>query len=536
MSGYESDESMHSDDGASAIVPCVSWIGSANRVRSRPISQAALVRATERALGAQPVDMEAEESAAQSASDPFAMDKYDIETSLSTFATASGRVGDGYDIEDQQVADDEHDDSSVGSDEEDFPLGDTVDPSELDDLVLRPDDCLVVVGRVAQDDWFCVDVNVLEAGESTPYVHHDYVIPSFPLDMEWIGFGVGTEDQEAAAVDGPPSFLAVATFDVGIEVWNVDVIDAVEPAYQLGGQIDLEEEALVAELGDGAVDEAAAAAAAARAVARKLRDGKSSSSAMAAADEDDQRARAAFARQRAATEAGSMTLADGSHTDAVLSIAWNRQAPNMFLSGSADNTVKLWDLTRRSQSPPMHTYTHHRSKVQAVGWCPAQASVFASGSFDRSLVVIDARTANDGLSFALPADVEAVSWNPYKPNQLVASVEDGRVMAFDVAAGPGSGPLMQWQASAAGAPVSGLTFHATMPNLMATASIDQTVQLWSLRGEKPANLFDRDLGTPLFSASFCPDAPSQHKLAVVGKGTFQLLDVSDTVARLEATA
>ena len=467
--------------------------------------------------------------AVEKPADPFAMNKYDIETSLSSFAQTSERVGDGYDMEDQAVSDDEDIEDESG---EDFPLQGAVDPTELDDLVLRKDDCLVVVGRVAQDDWFCVDVNVVEAGESTPYVHHDYVIPSFPLDMEWIGFGVGTADQEEASADGPPSFLAVATFDVGVEVWNVDVIDAVEPAYQLGGQIDLEEEALVAELGDGTVDEAEAAAAAARAVARKLRSGKSSSRSTAGEEEEDQKARAAFARQRAAAEGGSMTLADGSHTDAVLSLSWNRQAPNMFLSGSADNTVKLWDLTRRSQSPPMHTYTHHRSKVQAVGWCPSQASIFASGSFDRSLVIIDARTATDGLVFNLPADVEALTWNPNVANQLVASVEDGRVLAFDVAAGPGSAPVLQWQASQAGAPVSGLSFHATVPNLLATTSIDETVQLWSLGGGKATNLFDRNMNTPLFSAAFCPDAPSQNKLAVVGKGVFQLLDVSDTVARL----
>lgn len=77
------------------------------------------------------------------------------------------------------------------------------------------------------------------------------------------------------------SFVAVGTFHPEIEIWNTNVIDALEPDCVLGGLVG--------------------------------------------------------GRRR--------TLKPGSHRQAVMGLSWNKEYRNILASSSADTTVKLWDIT-----------------------------------------------------------------------------------------------------------------------------------------------------------------------------------------------
>ncbi|KAL7692211.1 putative WD40/YVTN repeat-like-containing domain superfamily, WD40-repeat-containing [Plasmopara halstedii] len=79
-------------------------------------------------------------------------------------------------------------------------------------------------------------------------------------------------------------------------------------------------------------------------------------------------------------------LKPGSHQDAVMSLDWNSSHRNMLASGSADSTVKVWDITTQKC---LYTMTHHNNKVQSVRWNMAETTVLASASFDRTIVVLD---------------------------------------------------------------------------------------------------------------------------------------------------
>jgi periodic tryptophan protein 1 len=47
---------------------------------------------------------------------------------------------------------------------------------------------------------------------------------------------------------------------------------------------------------------------------------------------------------------------EGSHTDSVLSVSLNHSHKNILASGSADRTVKIWDL---SQGKNIYSSSHH---------------------------------------------------------------------------------------------------------------------------------------------------------------------------------
>ena len=177
---------------------------------------------------------------------------------------------------------------------------DEEDEDAEDDQIL-PSDALMLVA-VTEDDYSHLEVQVLSEDGSL-YVHHDITLPEFPLCLAWMDCPPYLVDGAQTAVG---NYVAVGTFDPAIEIWNLDVLDPLEPSAVLGG-----------------VDDS---------VPIKKKKSK--------------KAKPQFKV--------------GSHEDAVMSLSWNRVYRQALASGSADFTVKIWDVTTQVCS---HTFSHHTNKV-----------------------------------------------------------------------------------------------------------------------------------------------------------------------------
>ncbi|GAX85744.1 hypothetical protein CEUSTIGMA_g13159.t1 [Chlamydomonas eustigma] len=340
--------------------------------------------------------------------------------------------------------------------------GEEEDDSEDEDFIIKPTDLLILAAR-NEDDVSNLEVWVYEeadeAGEGNLYVHHDIILPAFPLCISWLDCNPDGSAERS-------NMAAVGSMEPGIEVWNLDVVDAVEPAATLGGeQLKGAPTALEPSANDSSVKKAA----------KKKKKGKVKGPA----------------------------LKEGSHEDSVLGLSWNQQYRNVLASASADKTVKVWDITRQACE---HTMRHHSGKVQAVAWNPAEAHVLLTGSYDKTACLVDVRSPSGQLpTWTVSADVEALTWHPHQPTCFVVSSEDGIVACYDARKGSGSDAI--FRLSAHDAPTCTMSFSTSAPGLLATGSTDKKVKLWDVSNNQPSLIASKDLQIgAVFSVSFSGQA------------------------------
>lgn len=178
------------------------------------------------------------------------------------------------------------------------------DGEDAEDDEIRPTDSLIVTA-ITEDDYSHLEIQLI-TDDGTMYVHHDITLPEFPLCLAWMDCPPFLADGGQMAIG---NYIAVGTFNPEIEIWNLDVLDPLEPTATLGG--------------------------AAPGMIKPKKKGKKG-------------------------QEPEVELLEGSHEGAVMSLSWNRSYRQALASGSADCTVKIWDVTTQACS---HTFTHHTDKV-----------------------------------------------------------------------------------------------------------------------------------------------------------------------------
>jgi periodic tryptophan protein 1 len=341
----------------------------------------------------------------------------------------------------------------------DYEDGDEDDDSDIDDTNLRPDDALVIIAKT-EEDFASLEVLCYEESTGNVFVHHDIPLPAYPLCLAH-----GTINNEG----GTGNYVAVGTFEPGIEIWNADILNPLEPTVVLGGEDTTEMDAKWAKSLGGK---------------KKERPNMNSRS----------------------------NLKVGSHTEAVMSLSWNSVHRQVIASGSADHTVKLWDVTKSDDATNGNaaTLTHHSNKVQSVRWHPSEGTILATGGYDRIVAIVDARSPNSSKQVKIPADCESIAWDPHHPHLLSAASEDGTVTCWDVRNFETSKPYWQMVAHEFGG-CSDISYNSHIPGMFASCAIDKTVAVWdtlNIIDGKPFSCGNKDMNVgKLYSLGFYPSSP-----------------------------
>lgn len=334
------------------------------------------------------------------------------------------------------------------------------DSEEEEDMTIKADDSIIVCAR-NEDDISQLDVYVLEETEYGPnlYIHHDIIISAFPLCTAWIDCPLKGGERG--------NFIAVGSMEPSIEIWNLDVIDEVEPSLVLGG------------------------------VTEKKKKGKKK----------------------------SIKYKEGSHTDSVLGLAWNKEFRNILASASADKQVKIWDVATGKCSITME---HHTDKVQAVAFSHYVPQILLSGSFDHSVVLKDGRKpSHSGYRWSVTADVESLAWDRHTEHNFVVSLENGMIQGFDIRAATSNSDSElkpSFTIHAHDKAASSISYNPAAPNLLASGSTDKMVKLWDLSNNQPSCVASKNpKAGAVFSVSFSEENP--FLLAIGGsKGKLELWD------------
>jgi small GTP-binding protein len=160
------------------------------------------------------------------------------------------------------------------------------------------------------------------------------------------------------------------------------------------------------------------------------------------------------------------------HRERVTSVAFDPRGGTLA-SGSADKTVKLWEVR---SGKLLRTLERHQDTVMSVAFDP-QGGTLASGSHDYTVKLWEARSGKLLRTFEGQAAVMSVAFDPQGGTLASGSVDD-TVKLWEARSGKLLRTLEGHQAA-----VNSVAFDP-QGGTLASGSVDDTVKLWEARSGK----------------------------------------------------
>jgi len=273
------------------------------------------------------------------------------------------------------------------------------DQEDKEDFQIRGTDNLIVVGHV-EGVSSTLEVYVYNDVEDALYVHHDIQLPAFPLALEWLPF-----DPES---DTRGSLVAVGSMSPVIEVWDLDLVDCLEPAFKLGR----------------------------KARKKKKIPGVGHTEAVLALSWNSQcehvLASGGADHKALLWDLNNQTVVTnlGCHKEKVQSLQWSHSEAQTLLTGCCDKTVRMFDC----RTPNACTSWSVAGEVERVLWDHFNPSHCLASTEAGTLHYIDVRKATTPL-WTLSAHSEAVtgiSLSPHCPGVVTTVSQDKMLKVWDI--------------------------------------------------------------------------------------------------------
>ncbi|KAK3679883.1 Histone acetyltransferase type B subunit 2 [Recurvomyces mirabilis] len=166
-------------------------------------------------------------------------------------------------------------------------------------------------------------------------------------------------------------------------------------------------------------------------------------------------------------------------------------AENLFGSVSDDMTFKLMDMRCKDTARPAIDFVNaHTDAINSLAFHPTLDKLFATGSADQTIGVFDLRFADHGKIHSLEGHKDVITkidWHPTDPAILASSSDDRRIIFWDLSRagmeqtpedaedGP---PEMLFMHGGHTNRVSDFSWNKNDPWVMCSAAEDNLIEVW----------------------------------------------------------
>ncbi|KAF5276887.1 hypothetical protein FQA39_LY06438 [Lamprigera yunnana] len=269
------------------------------------------------------------------------------------------------------------------------------DDSDKEDDEIKPEDNLILAGRV-EEDCSTLEIYVYNPSEESLYVHHDFILSAYPLCLEWLDY----EPDHS-----PGNYCAIGTMSSIIEVWDLDIINCIEPAYKLGKKPKKHSS------GIGHYD-----------AVLDLAWNKNFHHILGSASVDK-------SILLWDLDEGTPATTINAFNDKVQCLEWKIDEAQTLLAGGSDKTIKLFDC----RHPEDYKTWKISGEAEKICWNPFETNLFLVGTNNGNIHCFDSRQelAVWTITEAHEKDVTGLNISPHCPGLLLTCSADESVKIWD---------------------------------------------------------------------------------------------------------